>query len=102
MRPDAPPASAVAVRAGRIVRVGGDADVLALDLPGAEVLDLAGRTVLPGLLDRGLVVAGGSDSPVTVLDPDADPFEEPGAIKDIPVALTMCRGVVTHAADGAF
>ena len=59
MRPDAPPAGAVAVRDGRIVRVGDAADVLALDLPGAEVLDLAGRTVLPGLLDRGLVVAGG-------------------------------------------
>jgi len=51
MRPDAPPAGAVAVRDGRIVCVGGDADVLALDLPGAEVLDLAGRTVLPGLID---------------------------------------------------
>lgn len=72
MRPDAPPASAVAVQDGRIVHVGGDADVL----------------------------AEGLSADLVVLD--AQPFEEPGAIKDIPVALTICRGAVIHAEDGAF
>ena len=48
------PASALAVRGGRIVTVGGDAEVG--DLVGAdtEVVDLAGRCVLPGINDAHL------------------------------------------------
>src|SRR5947209_1347890 len=42
---------ALAVRAGRIVRVGTDAEVLKSRGPRTEVVDLAGQTVLPGLID---------------------------------------------------
>src|SRR4051794_21885106 len=44
-------AEAVAVRGGRIVVVGGNAEVLALAGPKTEKIDAEGRTVLPGLID---------------------------------------------------
>jgi len=44
-------AQAVAVRNGVIVAVGADADVEALIGPGTRVLDLAGKTVVPGFID---------------------------------------------------
>jgi hypothetical protein len=40
--------TAVAVRDGRFVRVGADADVLALAGPATKIIDLKGRRVLPG------------------------------------------------------
>ena len=46
-----PRAEAVAVRDGRIVAVGRDADVARLVGPKTRVLDLAGRTVVPGFDD---------------------------------------------------
>ncbi len=42
---------AIAVQDGKIVRVGTDADVLALRGPKTEVIDLGGKMVLPGLID---------------------------------------------------
>lgn len=50
-------ARAVAVRDGRIVAVGGDAEIGALAGPGTRVVDLAGRTVLPGINDSHLHAA---------------------------------------------
>jgi predicted amidohydrolase YtcJ len=44
-------AQAVAIRDGRIVGVGTDADVAKLIGPKTKVVDLAGRTVTPGLID---------------------------------------------------
>ena len=44
-------ARAVAVRDGRIVAVGTDADVLAWKGPKTTLLDLEGRTLMPGLYD---------------------------------------------------
>jgi predicted amidohydrolase YtcJ len=44
-------ASALAIRAGMITMVGSDEDVLATAGPGTESIDLAGRTVVPGLID---------------------------------------------------
>ncbi len=49
--PACPRATAVAIRAGRILAVGGDADIRALGGPGAQTLDLEGRRVIPGLVD---------------------------------------------------
>ncbi len=49
--PRFPEATAVAVQAGRIQAVGGDAEIKALVGPGAQVIDLGGRRVLPGLTD---------------------------------------------------
>ncbi|MDW8069208.1 MAG: amidohydrolase [Anaerolineae bacterium] len=50
MDPQCPRASALAICGGRIRAVGGD-DLRALAGPGTAVVDLEGRTVLPGLTD---------------------------------------------------
>jgi hypothetical protein len=44
-------AQAVAVRNGRVVAVGTDAEVMKLAGPKTRVIDAAGKTVLPGLFD---------------------------------------------------
>jgi predicted amidohydrolase YtcJ len=44
-------AEALAARDGRIVAVGGNAEVQALAGPGTQRIDAAGRTVMPGLID---------------------------------------------------
>jgi hypothetical protein len=64
---------AVAVKANRIVRVGTDSEVLRSERgPQTKVIDLAGRTVLPGLIDSHLhpLEAGLSEfrRPLPVLD----------------------------------
>jgi predicted amidohydrolase YtcJ len=46
-----PRAEAVAIRNGRILAVGDDEDVLALRERRTRVVDLGGRTVLPGFID---------------------------------------------------
>jgi predicted amidohydrolase YtcJ len=46
-----PYAEAVAVRDGRILAVGSRASALAAAGPGAEVVDLAGHALMPGLID---------------------------------------------------
>jgi hypothetical protein len=53
-------AEAVAERGGRIVAVGPVADVLRLRGPQTQLIDLAGRTLLPGFVDpHGHIVFGG-------------------------------------------
>jgi predicted amidohydrolase YtcJ len=47
----APTAEALAVRDGKIIAVGRSADIRALAGTGTRVIDLAGRTVIPGLID---------------------------------------------------
>ena len=44
-------AQAVAVRSGSIVAIGTTADVLALPHDGAQIVDLGGKTLMPGLYD---------------------------------------------------
>jgi len=51
---DTGPATALAIRSGRVLRVGTDEDVLGLVGPGTEVVELAGRAVLPGINDAHL------------------------------------------------
>lgn len=53
-----PRATALAVTRGRIVAVGGAADVKPLIGPGTRVIDLAGRAVVPGLTDAHVHVEG--------------------------------------------
>ena len=48
---DAEPAQALAVRDGRIAALGRTNEIRALAGPGTRVIDLAGRTVIPGLID---------------------------------------------------
>lgn len=55
-----PQASAVAIQAGVFQAVGGEAEILALAGPQTRVIDLKGRSVLPGLIDNHThVVRGG-------------------------------------------
>jgi predicted amidohydrolase YtcJ len=53
-------AEAIAARNGRILAVGSKADVMQTRGPKTEVIDLAGRTLLPGFIDgHGHVMLGG-------------------------------------------
>src|ERR1700741_3118501 len=55
-----PTASAVAIKDGRFLRVGSDADIVALAGPNTQVIDLRGRRALPGLCDNHThVIRGG-------------------------------------------
>ncbi|VVN98639.1 N-substituted formamide deformylase [Pseudomonas fluorescens] len=55
-----PQASAVAIKDGRFVVVGSDAQAMALQGPGTQIVDLHGRTVIPGLNDSHLhLIRGG-------------------------------------------
>ncbi len=67
---------AVAVRAGRIAAVGSDAEVLRQRGTDTTVIDLQGRTVLPGLIDSHTHPSGASmfefDHPVPQMDTIAD------------------------------
>ena len=59
--PARPRAGAIAVAGGRIVAVGGRADVIALRQAATRMVDLEGATVLPGLIDaHGHVASLGS------------------------------------------
>jgi predicted amidohydrolase YtcJ len=57
--PDAPAPTAVAVRDGRIAAVGTDAELRAWSGPKTEVVDLAGRMLLPGFQDAHVHPAAG-------------------------------------------
>jgi len=55
-----PTASAVAIRDGKFIKVGSDAEVMRLAGPHTSVIDLEGRRVLPGLIDNHLhIIRGG-------------------------------------------
>ncbi|TWB37209.1 amidohydrolase [Nitrospirillum pindoramense] len=55
-----PTATAVAVKDGRFLKVGGEREVMAHAGPGTKVIDLKGRRVLPGLIDNHLhIIRGG-------------------------------------------
>lgn len=67
---------ALAVKGDRIIRVGSDADVLKTRGPSTTVIDLAGKTVLPGLIDSHTHPTGASltefDHPVPEMETIAD------------------------------
>src|SRR5260221_13774090 len=48
---DGAPAQALAVRDGRIAAIGDSSGIRALACPSTRVIDLSGRTVIPGLID---------------------------------------------------
>ena len=58
--PAQPKASAVAIAEGRLVAVGHDEEVRALARDGTRIVDLGGRSVLPGLIDNHMhIIRGG-------------------------------------------
>ena len=66
--PAQPRASAVAMRDGRFIGVGSDADVEMLIGPGTAVLDLGGGTVLPGFVDAHIHVLSSGTRHVMAAD----------------------------------
>ena len=55
-----PAASAIAVKDGRFLAVGGEAEVMAHAGPATKIIDLKGRRVVPGLIDNHLhIIRGG-------------------------------------------
>src|SRR5262245_48065137 len=71
-------AQAVAIRDGRFLAVGDDAAIAGHIGPGTQVIELAGRTVVPGLIDSHLhqLLAG-------LNHPAAQPLRPP-TIPDLP------------------
>jgi predicted amidohydrolase YtcJ len=66
--PSQPRASAVAMRQGRFIGVGSDADVETLIGPDTTVLDLPGKTVLPGFIDAHIHVLSSGTRHVMAAD----------------------------------
>jgi predicted amidohydrolase YtcJ len=80
-------AEAVAEAGGKIVAVGSKADVMKLRGPKTEVIDLKGRTLLPGFIDpHGHMVVGGLQALSANLLAPPD-----GNITDIPGVLQAMR-----------
>jgi predicted amidohydrolase YtcJ len=69
-------AQALAIRGSQIVAVGNDAQILALQDPRTQVIDLEGKTVLPGLIDSHVHPVGAAlyefDHPIPDLETIAD------------------------------
>ena len=57
MNPDQPKAEAVAVKEGRIIKVGTNQQIKQLTDKTTEIRDLHGKTVVPGLIDTHIHVA---------------------------------------------
>ena len=56
----APHAEAIAIKAGRILFVGANADAKKISAAATRTIDLKGRTVLPGLTDSHYHILGES------------------------------------------
>lgn len=91
-----PKAQAVAVKDGKIVAVGSDAQVAALQGPGTRVIDLAGKTMVPGFVDGhshiGDMVLGWN-----LVDLSSPPV---GAVRDIAGLQAAMRAAMDRAGLG--
>src|SRR6201997_2096900 len=55
-----PTATAVAIKGGQFIAVGGDSEIGQLKSDGTRTVDLKGRSALPGLIDNHLhIIRGG-------------------------------------------
>src|SRR5215212_4871718 len=70
-------AEALAVREGKIVAVGTDADVMKHKGPKTTVIDAGGKTVLPGLIDSHVHPTGAA------LSEWKEPLPDPRSLKDV-------------------
>jgi hypothetical protein len=76
MNPSQPSAQAVAAKNGEIVAVGLDAEIKPLIGKKTKTIDLRGRTVLPGLIDTHIHVAGLGRSLAPINLRDVNSIEE--------------------------
>lgn len=72
MEEDQPQAQAIAIAGERILAVGSNVEILALEDPSTQVIDLQGRTILPGFIDShqhriGDRALGGYEEPEAIL-----------------------------------
>jgi len=85
-------AQAVAIRDGRILKVGTDAQVLALTDARTQIIDLKGRAATPGLIDTHAHISGGGWS---------DLYEIPLAdAADVAEVVSRVRSAVAKARPG--
>ncbi|MGQ0564454.1 MAG: amidohydrolase [Gemmobacter sp.] len=82
-----PRARGIAIGAGRILRLGSDADIRAMAGPGTQVIDLRGRLVLPGFQDAHVHLMDGGTDMVTA-----------AALWDVQGVPALQRAVADHAA----
>src|SRR6266542_5605259 len=68
---------AIAIKSGRILKVGSDREILQLKGPDTKTVDLGGKTVLPGLMDSHVHPA---DACLTEFD---HPIPEMETIQDV-------------------
>ena len=86
------------MRDGRIVAVGSDADALAAAGPGAEIVDLRGRLVLPGFIDGHTHLGNAA---LWVFEAGVSGLREPAAVVDAvaAVAARIPRGLWIRGGD---
>ena len=86
-RRELPRAEAVGIRGAEIVAVGTSEDVRAT-VPGAEIIDAAGRTVLPGLIDahNHFLATGESLATIDVRYPEV------GSVDELVAAIAAAAG----------
>ena len=82
MNDSQPAAEAVAVQDGKILAVGGREEVEAAAGPGAEIVDLAGKTLLPGFIDSHSHVSMVADK-FSAANTDPKPAGPIGSVEDI-------------------
>ena len=66
--PNLPRATAVAMRDGRFIGVGSDSDLETLIGPGTRIVELPGKTVLPGFIDAHIHVLSSGTRHVMAAD----------------------------------
>jgi predicted amidohydrolase YtcJ len=71
-------AQAVAIRDGKIMKVGSDAEIQKLIDKNTQVIDLKGRTATPGLIDTHAHISGGGYSELYEL-----PLSDAASVEDI-------------------
>lgn len=78
---------AVAVRQDRIITVGTDAEVRALATPATRVVDLAGKTLLPGFIDAHSHFPGSGTAELFTVNLSSPPLGSINSVDDMIAAL---------------